>query len=213
MKGIFTTDSPFFNFLNKLVNLVVLNLCFVISCVPIITIGTAITSLYSVNLKMVKNEESYVFQSYFRAFKQNFKISTIAWLVTLAFGVVFYFYYNFSKTLTGGLKWVLIAAVGAIFVLYIAYTIYIFPYISRFENTYIESAKNSVIIALTNISTTLAIMLTTAAAVLLSVFNFEVFVRLIFVWAVVGFSAMNFLHSFFIKRVFNKYEDNSKEDK
>ena len=44
---------------------------------PIITIGASTTALYTVMLKLVKNEEGYIFKGFLHAFKLNFKQSTI----------------------------------------------------------------------------------------------------------------------------------------
>ena len=81
MGGMFDVDSPVMNVLNKIMNLMILNLCFVAGCIPVVTAGAAMTALYSVNLKMVRNEEAYIFSSYWRAFKENFRQSTVCWLL------------------------------------------------------------------------------------------------------------------------------------
>ena len=65
----FNYDSPIMQFLTRLTDLFILNFLFLICSIPIITIGASATALYSVTLKMAKNEESYIFSSFFRAFK------------------------------------------------------------------------------------------------------------------------------------------------
>lgn len=37
-------------------------------------------------LKVVKNEEGYIVKGFFKAFKENFKKSTIIWLILLVIG-------------------------------------------------------------------------------------------------------------------------------
>lgn len=82
-------DSPVMGALNKFVNLVILNLCFLVSCIPIVTAGAALTALYSVNLKMVKGEEGYVFRGYWKEFVQNFRQGTVCWMAMAGAGTVF----------------------------------------------------------------------------------------------------------------------------
>ena len=77
MNGFFNMDSPVMRFLSRVCDLMILNLLCLICCIPIITIGASITALYSVTLKMVKGEETYIVKGFFHALKQNFKISTI----------------------------------------------------------------------------------------------------------------------------------------
>ena len=74
----FNLDSPFMRFLTKMADLIILNILYMICCIPIVTIGAASTALYTVSMKAVKNEESYIIRGYFKAFKENFKISMTA---------------------------------------------------------------------------------------------------------------------------------------
>ena len=86
MGDMFSMDNPVMNFLEKLMNLMILNVCFLVSCIPVITIGAAWTALFTVNLRMVKKEEAYVFRTYWNAFAKNFKQSTKIWLFVLVAG-------------------------------------------------------------------------------------------------------------------------------
>ena len=76
MGRIFSLDSPLFSFLNKVADLILLNILTMICCLPIITIGASMTALHYVVLKMVRDEESYIVRSYFKSFRQNFKQAT-----------------------------------------------------------------------------------------------------------------------------------------
>ena len=88
MGRIFSLDSPLFSFLNKVADLILLNILTMICCLPIITIGASMTALHYVVLKMVRDEESYIVRSYFKSFRQNFKQATIIWLILLLVGAV-----------------------------------------------------------------------------------------------------------------------------
>ena len=48
------------------------------------------TALNYVVLKMVKNEEGYLTRSFFKSFKENFKQSTIIWLIMMVVGLLLY---------------------------------------------------------------------------------------------------------------------------
>ena len=90
----FNYDSPIMQFLSRLTDLFILNFLFLICSIPIVTIGASATALYSVTLKMAKNEESYIFSSFFRAFKNNFRHSTISWMILLLAGIVLWMDYR-----------------------------------------------------------------------------------------------------------------------
>ena len=65
MSSFFNMDSPVMRFLSRLCDLMILNILCLICCIPIVTIGASITALYSVTLKMVKGEDSYIAKGFF----------------------------------------------------------------------------------------------------------------------------------------------------
>ena len=69
-KVILGSDSKMMSFLSRIFDLIILNILFVLCSLPVITIGSSLTALYSVTLKMVRNEESYIFRSFFKSFKE-----------------------------------------------------------------------------------------------------------------------------------------------
>lgn len=46
------------------------------------------TALYSVMFKIIKKEEGYIIKSFLKAFRQNFKQSTIIWLLLIGTGCI-----------------------------------------------------------------------------------------------------------------------------
>lgn len=77
MRNVFNMDSPLMRFLSWLADLVILNLCFLIGSLPLVTAGASLTALYSVCLKMVRNEESGIFTGFWKAWKANLRQSTL----------------------------------------------------------------------------------------------------------------------------------------
>ena len=51
--GIFNIDNKFFRALNKLVDMVILSFCWIISCIPVFTIGAASTALYDTSRRVI----------------------------------------------------------------------------------------------------------------------------------------------------------------
>ena len=87
--------------LTKICDMICLNVIWLICCIPIVTIGASTTALYSVMLKMVKNEEGYIFRSFFKAFKENFRQSTVIWLLFVLVSVIWWIDFNFAGALGG----------------------------------------------------------------------------------------------------------------
>ena len=69
-------DNIFIRMLSRVGDAMLLSILFVLSCVPIITIGAAFTSLYYTAMKGISGDDGYIWKFYTRSFKQNFKQAT-----------------------------------------------------------------------------------------------------------------------------------------
>ena len=85
MKGLANPDSKLFSLLNKLTLLIELNICVLLSCIPVVTIGAALASMHGVLLKIYRDEEKRVIGDFFQAMKGNLKNGIILWVMYLLF--------------------------------------------------------------------------------------------------------------------------------
>ena len=74
IKAAFDTDNFLMRFCEKVLDIVTVNLLFVVSCLPIVTIGIAKISLYQTIFEVKSSRRVPVFKTYIRAFKQNLKL-------------------------------------------------------------------------------------------------------------------------------------------
>ena len=74
IKAAFDTDNFLMRFCEKVLDIVTVNLLFVVSCLPIVTIGVAKISLYQTIFEVKHSRRIPVFKIYIRAFKQNLKL-------------------------------------------------------------------------------------------------------------------------------------------
>lgn len=200
----FNLDSPFMRFLTKMADLIILNILYMICCIPIVTIGAASTALYTVSMKAVKNEESYIIRGYFKAFKENFKISTLTWLVALAIGIILTLDFRILPALPATFAQILRVFLIAVSLFYAIFIIYLFPYIARFENTFIGTLKNALLIGIACLPYTFALLLIHGAVIAATLF---IDFRIIgFLWLVIGFSGVAYASSFLLRKAFAKFE-------
>ena len=170
-----------------------------------VTIGPALTALYSLTLRMVRNEDSYVLKSYFVAFKENFKISFVSWLILLGVLVVSIVDYRISLLLiTGAGTFLSIISLILIFLCFVV-ALYLFPYIARFENTLKYSFKSAIFMAIASIPYTLLLIAITGFFVVFFVFllpiQYTILAGLLF-----GFAFLAYVQALIFKKVFVKYE-------
>ena len=74
IKAAFDTDNFLMRFCEKVLDIVTANLLFVVSCLPIVTIGVAKISLYQTIFEVKSSRRVPVFKTYMRGFKQNLKL-------------------------------------------------------------------------------------------------------------------------------------------
>ena len=76
--------DPMIRFLTRLCDLMLLNIILTAACATVILSGTALTSLYSQALKMVRGEDAGIVKPYFRALRENFTSSVPATVLLFA---------------------------------------------------------------------------------------------------------------------------------
>lgn len=195
-------NSPVFQFLNTFTEFVLLNALFLITCIPLITIGASITALYTVTLREARGEEGYLVRSYWKAFLENFRKSTLLFLVYFASGCVLLFNLVFwlqMQTPAGNL---LLTGICLLSLLWLVSLLYVFPLQARFENSLSQTLRNALLLALSNRFCTVVILLLFLAAAALFCLT-SVFRLFLLVF---GFAFLAYCNSFFFLKVFRKYE-------
>lgn len=83
MRGLFSPDSRAMKMMGRIGDIMILNVIFLLTCIPVFTIGAASTALYTVCFRFGTDSEAGVIKSYFTAFRDNLKQSTLVWLIIL----------------------------------------------------------------------------------------------------------------------------------
>ena len=198
-------DGKIINFLDRLGDLFILNIVYLVSCIPIVTIGAATTALYYNTLKMAENREGYVWRDYWKSFKQNFKQATIIWMIMLIFIVVL----GVDAVLSGGfsesLGSVVALTVIVLGILLIMTGVYVFPVLARFDNTIKNTIKNAFIMAIRHLPSTILIVILHGVPLLLALASIQVFIRGVLVVLLFIVSILAYLQSKLFSRVFSNY--------
>lgn len=106
-----------------------------VTCIPIITAGAALCALNKTVRNNLRLDRGYLLATYFKSFKSCFKQATIVWSAILALVLIILadyracFVFSEKIPLLYTLRFIFI---GMLFVL-LAFCLYVFPYISRFE--------------------------------------------------------------------------------
>ncbi len=157
MGKLFNIDSPVMRFLGKVADLMILNLVTLVCCIPIVTIGASLTAMHYVLLKMVRDQESYIVRSFFKSFKANFKQATVIWLMILLVLVIFAVDLRIINS-SADFPQILKVMLYALFMVTYMVLCYVFPVLSRFDNTVIKTLKNALFMAILSFPKTVLMM-------------------------------------------------------
>ncbi len=210
--GIFSQNSGFVKFVNRALDVLLLNILWLAFSIPIITIGASTCAAFSVTLKMVDDEEGYVAKMFVKAFKENFKKGTLMWLISLPWLLLTLAAWRIVAIAQ---DYYLLIMIGAIFLTasYIAFNLYAYPLIARYDNSLKNMIKNSLGITLTHFGKTMLIVILVALEILIIIFNRYT----LFVGILIGPEFIIYTISGISKRIFQQldkqYEVAMKEEK
>ena len=206
MDKLFNMDNKFFSFMGRAADLFMLNVVFVICCLPVVTIGASLTALHYVTLKMARNEESYIIRSFFKSFKQNFKQSTIINLIMLLIAGVLYFDTNIVRQMGGSMSKVLYIIFIALGIIYLAVFLYIYPVLAKFYNSVKNTFRNAFLMSIMHLPyTILMALITIAPAAIFFIPDFRVQSVAILLFIFVGFALLAFINGHFLVKIFDNY--------
>lgn len=83
MHTLFNPENKFWNFMGKVTDVACMSILWLLTSLPVITIGASTAAFYSFTLDAVQDGEGAVLRSYFSEFRKNFKKATILWMLQL----------------------------------------------------------------------------------------------------------------------------------
>lgn len=206
MDNLFEYDNKFFEVLGKITDIIILNLLCIISCLPIITIGASVTATYFVALQMVRNEETYIIREFIKRFKENFIFSTKVWSIILIIGLVLSFDFYISRLILNEYMRItlqfILTIVSIIFVFLLTY---VFPIISKFENTIKNTMINSILISIQHLPKTIFMIFINLSPIILTLILSNYWGHILFFYTVMGFASITYINSIFFNKIFEKY--------
>lgn len=203
MKELFSLNSPWVKRFAMLTNLVILNLLWLVCCIPVFTIGAATAALYHTVFLYHSNEDDAVLLPFVRGFKANFKQATLLFLPLLAalVLVVFDLVYLASYGKGTAVLFLLILVV----LLLMGMLIHLFPLIARFDMNRKALLRTAFSLTALHLPGTLTVIALLVLPVVLLVFFPDWFLRFGVVWAGIWFSAIAYFFGKFLLKIWNKH--------
>lgn len=159
MSNFFNPENSVMQFLSRVCDYLILNVIFILSCIPIFTVGAALSALYTVSFKMLRKEDGYVLQRYFKAFLANFKQGTVLWLICLAL----FFFLQYDGLIIGSMDGSMGQIISVLFYTLIlvlaAMFLYLWPILVYFVCTTKQVVKNALYMCLGHLPWTALLLL------------------------------------------------------
>lgn len=206
MATLFSADSPLMRGLTRLADVMILNVLFIVTSLPLVTIGASLTALNFTALRIVTDDCSSVTGDYLRSFRQNFRQATIVALLLALFAAVLAAWYVVVTNLAFGAlaEFVLLAIWYVIAFNFIAAALFVFPYLANFEGRTREVLRNARLLSWKHPFTTLGAMTVIALCVTITVF-YPQLTGYGLLWLLLGFAGIAVINGFLFARVFSTY--------
>lgn len=167
--GMLASDGKIVGLLNKSGEIIMLNMAFLLCCVPVVTLGPALASLYYATMKSIRRERGYPVREFFSSVKRTLKKGILLTLLAAVWlGLLFFGRYCAE---TG--QWKGLPGAGlydAFIIVSICVMIYVFPVLSRFETKLTEILSLSFLMSIRFLPVTVLSIAWLAAVVLLMIY-------------------------------------------
>ena len=211
---LFNPDSRIMIFLSRVADLVILNILWLVCCVPVVTIGASTTAMYHVIRHWQKDSVSSVVRDFFQSFKDDFKQATPVYLIllipTVAVVMNAMLIFNPDNSAAVPSYLLVIWFISALILLFISSFVY--PVMAFFADSIFKTLRNAMVLALANLPRTILISILNLLPVILLFVNLSFFLQSSIFWLLIGGALVAYLNMSILKPVFKKLVPSEFED-
>jgi len=167
MKWLFNTEGIIYKAMTAVYQMIILNLLWCITSIPLVTVGASTTALYYVIGKIVRKEEVHEIKDFYKSFRENFKQATCIWMILCAAYVMIYTNFSFLENY-GSMGGLMLAVQLPVLVQVVIITVFVFPLLSRYESSTMGIIKASWVLGIKHVFSCFGILAIIAAAALIA---------------------------------------------
>jgi uncharacterized membrane protein YesL len=164
MDKIFSQDNPFWQAMGNIFDVFVLNVLWLLCCIPVFTIGPSTCAFFYVMSHVLHGEETYLIKEFFRSFRQNFKQGIALGLPLTAVGVFLGVDIWLCRKSGTGIYTFLMVFFAVLFLCWAFIVLYAFPLLAKFEKSTPEILALAFSLSIKHLGKTLLMLLLAAAA-------------------------------------------------
>ena len=182
----FSYDSPFMRGLSRVADMIVVNVLFVLCCLPLLTYGAARTALYEIAFRWEEGDR-VAGREFLRRFRQNLRPAFLPGLCMLGLGGLLAV--NLLLCLRAGAPLFMLASTLLLCLLYLAFREQVFLYGARFVCSRREQLRSGAIMTAAALFRALAIGLLLGLPLLLAAWMPAVFLQALPLWLLIYYAA------------------------
>lgn len=210
---LFNPDSPLMSFLTRLADLVILNLLWLVCCVPVVTIGASTTAMYHVLRHLQDGGVTSITRDFFQSFKSDFKQATLVYLVLLIPTVAVVMNAWILSGQSSDVVPVYVRAVWMVSVLLLTFVVsFVYPVMAYFDDTVWKTLRTAAVLAVAKLPRTILISILNLLPIIVMFVSFAFFLQSSIFWLLIGGSLTGYLNMLILKPVFKKLIPESDAD-
>lgn len=198
---LYNTHSPFHEAMETIGELVILNLLFILTSIPVVTIGPSLNALFYALLKRKEGTGLSVSNLYFEGFKDQFLRNLLVGLCFLLFIYIVLIDLIYVQNTND-----IVSFIGI--VIGVMYFIYLFPVIATFKDSTLTLIKNAFLFMITSFPINILLTVIVGTAITLAYSDFQLGPLVAFCYFFFGFSLLAYIIVHFLHPIFSPYLNN-----
>ncbi|MBY4985482.1 YesL family protein [Streptococcus suis] len=201
MRKIFSIESRYFRIFSRITDVFILNLLFILTSLPLVTIGASMAALNGSWQRILRGEENEIIKYYFHYFKSNFRQSTIIWVGLLTTAWLILVELIFFLNQIGPIRWVGLTALIVISIMWFIIVLVSLTYICLYEDRIVRAIKNSFLLIVKKPFYSLVLIWINILVVYFSISNIVGLFTALYVFTFGGISALAGLNAWLTKHI------------
>ena len=201
-------DSPIMSFLARVADLVILNVLWLLCCLPVVTAGASTTAMYHVVRHLQEESISSVTRDFFRSFKSDFRQATPVYLLLLIPAAAVVMNAWILSAQSSDVVPVYVRAIWMVSALMLTFVVsFVYPVMAYFDDTVWKTLRTAAVLAVAKLPRTVLISAINLLPIIILFVSLPFFLRSSIFWLLIGGSLTAYLNMLILRPVFKKIID------
>ena len=166
---IFNPDNALMVTMAQISDCIFLSLFWLMCSIPVVTLGASTAALYDSTVRAFRKGDKHSWIRYIQVFKAHIRVAILPSVVFCAVFVLggWLLIQVWNAAVAGAISWMIFSAAAFFGVFLLGMLSVLFPLMSRFENSFDNLIRNTMLLGLANLPRTLALGMLNACTILL----------------------------------------------